>query len=78
MSRPPLPLRVFILIAATSCLLLAMCAHSPPARGPVPARRVPAPVVQASQAPPPPDAAPPRAPEPTYFPATKAPPELYR
>ncbi len=85
MRRPPPAVRVVILVAAVACLGLAMCVRSQPPPKP------PAPAAQA-QPPAQPDAGEsvgmPMMKEPgkmgkkekdrDYFPATKAPPQLYR
>ncbi len=65
--RPPVLVRVLVLLGAIACLSLAMCAHAPrPA--------APSNTAHASGAPP--DAAP-RATDPEYFPATKAAGPIY-
>jgi hypothetical protein len=67
--RPPLPIRIAVLLAAIACLALAMCAHAPkPANAPANASGA-----AAKSAP---DAAP-RANDPAYFPATKAAGAIY-
>jgi flagellar basal body L-ring protein FlgH len=76
-ERPPLTLRVFVLIAAIACLGLAMCAYSEHSKPPNP----PAPPQQAQPQQAPPQQPQPQKPEegkmskekPRYFPATKAP-----
>ena len=65
-NRPPVVIRVLVLLGAIACLSLAMCAHAPRAAAP---RNV-----SASGAPP--DAAP-RANDPAYFGATKAAGPIY-
>ncbi len=64
--RPPAPVRLLVLVAAIACLGLAMCAHSDkPPRAPANA--------DATHAAP--DGRP--APDPAYFPATKAAGPIY-
>ena len=82
MSRPPAPLRVFILIAAVACLGLAMCAHSQPPQAPANTAAQPQQPAQVpAQTPAPADAAAPpqqaAKPRPEYFAPTKAPSRLY-
>ncbi|HUJ62600.1 MAG TPA: hypothetical protein VLX92_29060 [Kofleriaceae bacterium] len=74
MKRPPPTIRIAVLVAAIACLGLAMCTHDR-GRTTTPANESQATPV-ARQAPPP-DAAR-AAPPPEYFPATKAPPQLYQ
>lgn len=77
---PPRPLRIAVLIAAIACLGLTMCVRSE--QKPAPARPAarPAPQAQSPEAPAPKPAAETKAPppKPDYFPATKAPGEMYR
>jgi type IV pilus biogenesis protein CpaD/CtpE len=75
-TRPPAPVRVLVLLGAVAALLLAVCARQPKTTAPpaaaepqAPSPAQAAPEVDAGQAAP--------APEPTYFPATKAPPGLF-
>jgi hypothetical protein len=82
MKRPPVPLRIAILVAAVACLGLAMCGRSkqaPPAQPPTNTQQSPDPAAGSA-----PDPAPATAPAETEkpkldpFPATKAPGRLYR
>ena len=80
--RPPISVRIGVLVAAVACLGLAMCAHSEHAKPNPPANAQPqaAPQQAAPQpqqaAPQPQQAAKPE-PKPEYFPATKAAGPIY-
>ena len=70
--RPPISVRIGVLVAAVACLGLAMCARSERAKPTTPANAQQA----APQAAQPQQAAKP-APKPEYFPATKAAGPIY-
>jgi hypothetical protein len=67
--RPPRLVRALVLVGAIACLGLAMCAHADHAPKTAP--------TNASAKGAPPDAAPTRANDPAYFPATKAAGPIY-
>jgi hypothetical protein len=72
--QPPRLVRTGVLVTAVACLGLAMCARAKPPAPPAPAQ----PLSNQQARPLPPDAAPAPPARPTYFPATKAPAQLYR
>jgi hypothetical protein len=74
--RPPLPVRVLVLVAAIACLALAMCAHAPRSQNPPANASSNAGASGSGSSKGAPDAAP-RANDPAYFGATKAASALY-
>jgi hypothetical protein len=82
MKRPPVPLRIAILVAAVACLGLAMCGRSkqqPPAQPPANTQQANPPAgSDQGSAPATPTADPDVKPKLDPFPATKAPGRLYQ